>query len=700
MTFTEAALEVLRSASEPLHYKKITELAIERNLLSHVGKTPEVTMSSRLATMVKKDRGQSPIIKVRPGVFAIRETAMDTDKDPSSQPSIPPQTTLETADGSAPAAPAGDRPKLPGADLFPEEEGDDAPILAGLEEETDERGTRRRRRRRRGKGPGDAGPAEAGAEPRTVDRDGTADGNGEGRGVGPGRGPDAGADGRDRGPRNNQDRGPRNNQDRGPRGNQDRGPDRDRGPRGNQDRGGRSFERSPQQPDRDFRGRDEQQPQLDLNRQPDDGDLLGKDLADAAYSVLSRGDRAPSGFARVADMLVRRGRLSGSPDMLAPTVAAALRADAARTARSQGRARFRIIDQRVALTEWLMPREAVRSEENVEQQAEQQRDHVRRAFVNRLNDLPAAGFAELIATWLNAEGVTALRAVRRPGSSAREFHFAGVLRRGAEENRLALVVFRSGRDLMRENVVEARGSLQHYSNAGGAWLITTGRIHPTGREEAASEGGAACALFAGIDLARSMERLGIGMKQHFVALSGIDFDLLEALGDGTPQAGRQDRDQAPAQRPQRDRDEDRGRDRDRGRDDERSRNQNREGSPNRDAAENGVDRNAEHDRESGESQAPAAFDLLDPSIAEDSRLVPEARTQAEADQDDTDSTPSENENAQDSDMAAAQPESSLSESQEDDLFDAGEIDIQEDGDDEADESDDSGADPESERDDN
>src|SRR5436189_1310941 len=86
MTFTEAALEVLRSAGEPLHYKKITEIAIARNLLSHVGKTPEVTMSSRLATLVKKDRGQAPIVKVRPGVFAIRESAMQDDKD--STPSI------------------------------------------------------------------------------------------------------------------------------------------------------------------------------------------------------------------------------------------------------------------------------------------------------------------------------------------------------------------------------------------------------------------------------------------------------------------------------------------------------------------------------------------------------------------------------------------------------------------------------------
>ena len=57
MTFTEAAEEVLRIAGKPLHYKEITELAIEKNLLSHVGKSPEVTMGSRLAALIKK-RGQ------------------------------------------------------------------------------------------------------------------------------------------------------------------------------------------------------------------------------------------------------------------------------------------------------------------------------------------------------------------------------------------------------------------------------------------------------------------------------------------------------------------------------------------------------------------------------------------------------------------------------------------------------------------
>lgn len=47
MTFTEAAAEVLRLVGRPLHYKEITDIAIEKNLLSHVGKSPEVTMGDR-----------------------------------------------------------------------------------------------------------------------------------------------------------------------------------------------------------------------------------------------------------------------------------------------------------------------------------------------------------------------------------------------------------------------------------------------------------------------------------------------------------------------------------------------------------------------------------------------------------------------------------------------------------------------------
>src|SRR5688572_17623225 len=73
MTFTEAAAHVLRLVGKPLHYKEITDVAIEKDLLSHVGKSPEVTMGARLAAVVKKDQKDSPLVRVKPGVFALRD---------------------------------------------------------------------------------------------------------------------------------------------------------------------------------------------------------------------------------------------------------------------------------------------------------------------------------------------------------------------------------------------------------------------------------------------------------------------------------------------------------------------------------------------------------------------------------------------------------------------------------------------------
>src|SRR3954464_1297429 len=85
MTFTEAATEVLRIAGKPLHYKEITDLAIEKNLLSHVGKSPEVTMGARLAALLKKSAKDNPLVRVKPGVFALREWDEDTIKSGMSE---------------------------------------------------------------------------------------------------------------------------------------------------------------------------------------------------------------------------------------------------------------------------------------------------------------------------------------------------------------------------------------------------------------------------------------------------------------------------------------------------------------------------------------------------------------------------------------------------------------------------------------
>ncbi len=73
MTFTDAAVEVLRQLGKPLHYKEITDFAIERNLLSVVGKSPDVTMGARLAALMKKETPDCPLVRVKQGVYALRD---------------------------------------------------------------------------------------------------------------------------------------------------------------------------------------------------------------------------------------------------------------------------------------------------------------------------------------------------------------------------------------------------------------------------------------------------------------------------------------------------------------------------------------------------------------------------------------------------------------------------------------------------
>jgi hypothetical protein len=251
-------------------------------------------------------------------------------------------------------------------------------------------------------------------------------------------------------------------------------------------------------------------------------------------------ERQPQTLARVAEQLVRRGRLAGDPVMLVPTIAAAVRADIARREAETVRPRFRMVLGRVTLTDWSLPGEAVRFEQDAVRSADRQREQVRQAFLRRVRDLPGAGFAELLATWLNVEGVVALRAVRRPGAQPGELHLAGTLKRGHDETRLAIVARRDGREIGRERVIEVRGALHHYGSASAGWLITTGQVLSGAREEAAVPGTAPVACFDGVGLARAMERVGVGLRRHVVPLTTLDLDLLDNLQGNAPPAPRAD----------------------------------------------------------------------------------------------------------------------------------------------------------------
>ncbi len=79
MTFTEAAIEVLRREGKPLHFKKIAEIAIRENLLDHVGKVPEETMADQLAAHCRLPRSERRLMPVLQGTFALPEWGLDED---------------------------------------------------------------------------------------------------------------------------------------------------------------------------------------------------------------------------------------------------------------------------------------------------------------------------------------------------------------------------------------------------------------------------------------------------------------------------------------------------------------------------------------------------------------------------------------------------------------------------------------------
>ena len=96
MTFTEAAVEVLRRAGKPLHFSAIAEAAVRENLLSHVGQDPEVTMGQRLAAMAKREEERKVVAVAPEGTFALVEWAVPAEAQIEAK--APPETKAEASE--------------------------------------------------------------------------------------------------------------------------------------------------------------------------------------------------------------------------------------------------------------------------------------------------------------------------------------------------------------------------------------------------------------------------------------------------------------------------------------------------------------------------------------------------------------------------------------------------------------------------
>src|SRR4051812_38782136 len=110
MTFYEAALRVLEDAGKPLTNIEITQRSVEKNLLSHVGKTPEMTMLARLAAMARRPRDRKVIVTAK-DTFALADWMLSEDAaalaltgviEPNPEEAMPPYRPVERHPESKP----------------------------------------------------------------------------------------------------------------------------------------------------------------------------------------------------------------------------------------------------------------------------------------------------------------------------------------------------------------------------------------------------------------------------------------------------------------------------------------------------------------------------------------------------------------------------------------------------------------------
>ncbi len=519
MTFTEAAEEVLRIAGKPLHYKDITELAIEKNLLSHVGKSPEVTMGARLAALLKKEDKTNPIVRIKPGVFGLRDwkkkRAADGEKDGSEEDGGTDVNALEVE--AATRAPVDDDDDedavevsgedalladlaASGAEVFGEEDDDDQPILGGpastpssaqtsggpASTELGEGGRRRRRRRRRGRGRGDdVGGPERGSATRL-------------EGAAP-AGPMPAFEGE---------------------------PQEERDP----------LAPAPRPMIRDraqiMAGGTPTGIEVPLVAPGESEDLAGRELADATVMVMSGFDRnqGPVPARSVTEALMRRGRLGGDVAAAASQLMASLRADNLRRGANGQRPRFRFGQgPRIGLTDWSFPPDLVRLESDAMLAVERFRDASRRMTLRKLQELPGHVFVELALLALERAGLTNVKTVRRAGSPGGEAHFAGVHRTQADEVKTALVIRKDGREIGRERVTDLRGALHHYGPAASGWLVTTGQVLSGAREEASAPNAPPIALYDGLGFCKLLEEQDVAVTKTRFVTCIADLELLDTL---------------------------------------------------------------------------------------------------------------------------------------------------------------------------
>lgn len=83
--FKTAAIEILQKEKAPLHYKDITQKALDEGILETDGATPEASMNAQLSVDIKNKGEASDFIRVSPGIFNLNPDRKEPEKKNSKK---------------------------------------------------------------------------------------------------------------------------------------------------------------------------------------------------------------------------------------------------------------------------------------------------------------------------------------------------------------------------------------------------------------------------------------------------------------------------------------------------------------------------------------------------------------------------------------------------------------------------------------
>lgn len=532
MTFYEAALYVLHHAKRPLHFKKITEIAVRDDLLSHIGKTPTETMSKRLGLEAKKTEGAT-IVSKRPGVFGLSD-----DFDPETLPTPRPKKEVEAPkqeeepeeqeqqeqreDSRSRRSSRGSRggrrsrgrrnsddrdEKNSSQQAAPK---DDAPEQKEEKEDTQERSSRgssrRRSRGRRSEQDKDASKTQQASEPQepSVEKEEPEE----------------------------QEASRERSSGRGRRGRRRRSSRQDAPSSSTQTKPANDAKRMAYAEDPELFD-DDVEPTTPTKRRAAHAKhnvepFALEGIAHAAYTVLSNSTSKVLKIKPLSDEIFNQKLIRFHTHNAELTVQSAMLNDNQLRKNNGQRPLFTYLGgQRWGLSEWGMSAAMLQHEKSIMLASEKCRSEAASILSDALDDIPGEAFEQLILSLLERVGYEQIKISKRGAGD--DVFFSASLRQGMSSIRVCVqVVGDNKRALSVDDVTQLRGTLHHYG-ANEAIIVHLGAISRAANEEAQEEKLAPVTIIERRSVIDLMIQHGLGVRTYNAPVVMLDQAYLHAM---------------------------------------------------------------------------------------------------------------------------------------------------------------------------